>query len=193
MLAEFKVINDALRPSISTNLCSVCCRNEKNKQKIGCCSYEPEFCLFDLVFLYLEYPAVYELLLREGRIIKGFNGIMVEMKSGLNRCPFIGELGCSLPKDATPPLCRLYICRQAAVFGPPLLEERFDDYFTSNEYRLNDFLNSKLNPDADLDSRQLHGFIVKNSGTIQAMLMEIDRTASDIESFSQEINLKEFG
>ena len=145
MLAEFIFINDPLRPSISTNLCSVCYRNSKSDSKrIGCCTYEPEFCLFDLVFLYLHYPDIYELTMKNGQIIKGFNGIMIEMKAGLNYCPFVSDMGCGLPKDALTPLCRLFICREAAIFGPAIIEEKFDEYFLSQEYHLNNFLNSEL-------------------------------------------------
>lgn len=110
MLAEFKIINHPLRPSVCTNLCSVCYRDKKKESnRIGCCSYEPELCLFDLVFLYLHYPTIYEFSLKKGQIIKGYNGIMVEMKTGLNRCPFISDTGCTLPRDAMSPICRLYI------------------------------------------------------------------------------------
>lgn len=192
MLAEFTIINDPLRPSICTNLCSVCYRNNKNK-KIGCCSYEPEFCLFDLVFLYLYYPDIYELILKNGQIIKGYNGIMIEMKVGLNQCPFVSDIGCVLPKDALPPLCRLFICRQAAIFGPAIIEEKFDEYFSSKEYQLNNFLNSKLIYDQDFTSSRLHNFIAEFSQTVNTMISGINRIKSPLESFNREINIEDFG
>ncbi|MDR3541137.1 MAG: hypothetical protein P4L69_09285 [Desulfosporosinus sp.] len=196
MLVEFKIINDPLRPSICTNLCSVCYRNHKYESKnIGCCSYEPEFCLFDLVFLYLHYPDIYELILKKGQIIKGYNGIMLEMKSGLNHCPFASDNGCVLPKDALTPLCRLFICREAAIFGPAIIEEKFDEYFLSKEYCLNNFLNSKLTLiyDKGFTRSRLHHFITEFSQTINTMITGINRTNPRIETFNREINLKDFG
>lgn len=193
MLAEFRIINDPLRPSICTNLCSVCYRSKNERKKIGCCSYEPEFCLFDLVFLYLHYPDIYESILKQGQIIKGFNGTMIEMKSGFNHCPFVGDLGCALPKDATTPLCRLFICREAAMFGPATIEERFDEYFLSKEYHLNNYLNSKLTYDKVLTTSSLHNFIAEYSQTINAMIAKINRINPLIETFHQEINIEEFG
>ncbi|AFM39900.1 hypothetical protein Desaci_0844 [Desulfosporosinus acidiphilus SJ4] len=193
MIAEFKIINDPLRPSICTNLCSVCCRNNgSDRKKIGCCSYEPEFCLFDLVFLYLNYPDIYEQILKKGQIIKGYNGIMVEMKAGLNQCPYVSGSGCLLPKDATTPLCRLYVCRQAAKFGPSFIEEKFDEYFSSKEYHLNQYLNSHLNNEMDLSSSKLHDFVKEFSEPINSMISEIDRNNPPIETFTQEINLEDF-
>ncbi|MBC2725429.1 hypothetical protein [Desulfosporosinus sp.] len=194
MLAEFKIVNDPLRPSISTNLCSVCYRNSENETKsIGCCSYEPEFCLFDLVFLHLHYPDIYELILKRGQIIKGFNGIMIEMKAGLNQCPFISNLGCVLPKDATPPVCRLYICPEAAIFGPSVLEKKFDDYFVSKEYALNNYLNSELIYDKGFNSTSLHNFIVKYSQTTKTMIAGIDTTNPQVDTFNTDINIEDFG
>ena len=196
MLAEFKIINDPLRPSICTNLCSVCYRNNKNKSKskrIGCCSYEPEFCLFDLVFLYLHYPDIYELTLRKGQIIKGYNGIMIEMKAGLNHCPFASDSGCVLPKDAMTPLCRLFICREAAIFGPPIIEEKFDEYYLSKEYDLNNFLNTKLIYDEGFTRSRLHNFIAEFSQTINTMIADINRINPPIETFNKEINIEDFG
>lgn len=192
MLAEFTIINDPLRPSICTNLCAVCCRNNE-KERIGCCSYEPEFCLFDLVFLYLNHPDIYELIMKKGQIIKGFNGIMIEMKAGLNHCPFVSDTGCILPKDATPPLCRLYICREAAIFGPAILEDRFDEYFLSKEYSFNNLLNNKLIYSEDLNSTILHNFIAEFSPTINTMIAEINRINPTIETFNREITLEDFG
>ncbi|EGW41897.1 hypothetical protein [Desulfosporosinus sp. OT] len=192
MLAEFTIINDPLRPSICTNLCSVCYRNNEHK-KIGCCSYEPEFCLFDLAFLYLYYPDIYELILKNGQIIKGYNGIMLEMKTGLNQCPFVCDIGCVLPKDALPPLCRLYICRQAAIFGPAIIEEKFDEYFSSKEYQLNNLLNSKLIYDQDFTRHRLHNFITEISQTVNTMISGINRINLPIESFKREINIVDFG
>jgi hypothetical protein len=194
MLAEFKIINDPLRPSICTNLCSVCYRNHDNKTgPIGCCSYEPEFCLFDLVFLYLHYPDIYDLILKKGRIIKGYNGIMVEMKNDLKHCPFISNTGCVLPKDAATPLCRLYICREAAVFGPAIIEEKFEEYFLSKEYWLNNYLNTKLIYDQDITSVTLHNFILDFSPTLKAMIAGINRDNPPIEVFENEIALEDFG
>ncbi|WP_407309460.1 hypothetical protein [Desulfosporosinus sp. SB140] len=193
MLAEFKIIYDPLRPSISTNLCAFCYRNEKECEKIGCCSYEPEFCLFDLVFLNLHYPDIYALILKEGQIIKGYNGIMIEMKIGLNQCPFVSNMGCVLPKDAMTPLCRLYICREAAAFGPAMIEEKFEEYFESKEYHLNNFLNSKLTYDKDLTSSRLHDFITKSSQTVNTMIAEIIRTNPQIETYNREIHIEDFG
>lgn len=193
MLAEFKIINDPLRPSICTNLCSVCCRNTYEGKKIGCCSYEPEFCLFDLAFIYLHYPDIYKLILEKGSIINGFNGIMVEMKVGLNHCPFASDLGCILPKDALPPVCRLYICREAAIFGPPILEDRFDDYFSSEEYNLNIYLNSKLTLEKGLTNSGLHNFILQYSQSVSTMIAGINRDSPLIETFSKEISIENFG
>ena len=194
MLAEFIFINDPLRPSISTNLCSVCYRNSKSDSKrIGCCTYEPEFCLFDLVFLYLHYPDIYELTMKNGQIIKGFNGIMIEMKAGLNYCPFVSDMGCCLPKDALTPLCRLFICREAAIFGPAIIEEKFDEYFLSQEYHLNNFLNNKLIYDKGFNTSQLHNFIAEFSQTINTMISGIDRSNPPIKTFNREINIEDFG
>ncbi|MDQ7092322.1 hypothetical protein REC12_01785 [Desulfosporosinus sp. PR] len=192
MLAEFEIISDPLRPSIRTNLCSVCCRHKNTSKKIGCCSYEPEFCLFDLIFLHLYYPDIYELIMKNGRIIEGYNGIMLEMKVGLNQCPFASNQGCVLPKDAMTPLCRLYICREAAVFGPALIEERFDDYFKSKEYELNNYLNNKLIYDQNFNSTKLHDFIIEFSQPIKTMIAEIDRTKPTVETYHREINIEDF-
>lgn len=194
MLAEFIFINDPLRPSISTNLCSVCYRNSKSDSKrIGCCTYEPEFCLFDLVFLYLHYPDIYELTMKNGQIIKGFNGIMIEMKAGLNYCPFVSDMGCGLPKDALTPLCRLFICREAAIFGPAIIEEKFDEYFLSQEYYLNNFLNNRLIYDKGFNTSQLHNFIAEFSQTINTIISGINRSNPPIETFNREINIEDFG
>lgn len=193
MIVEFKIIYDPLRPSISTNLCSVCHRNQNQQNKIGCCTYEPEFCLFDLVFLYLRYPDIYQAIMHKGQIIKGYNGIMIEVKSERHHCPFINEFGCVLPKDATTPLCRLYICREAALFGPANIEEKFDEYFISREYHLNQYLNDQLIYDKSLTNSKLHEFIVEFSPTISAMLAEIARTNSPAEVFSREIDVADFG
>ncbi|MGI6120657.1 MAG: hypothetical protein ACOYIB_08895 [Desulfosporosinus sp.] len=193
MLAEFKIINDPLRPSVCTNLCVVCYRNNAHSKKIGCCSYEPEFCLFDLVFLYLHYPEIYKYVLKKGRIIKGYNGTMVEMKTGLNQCPFISDTGCVLPRDAMTPLCRLYICREAAIFGPAIIQERFDEYFSSKEYNLNIFLNSKFIYDTSLTSSGLNNYIMELTPTISAMLDEINRINPPINTFYKEINIMDFG
>lgn len=194
MLAEFQFINDPLRPSICTNLCSVCYRNHKNERsQIGCCSYEPEFCLFDLVFLYLHYPDVYDLTLKKGQIIKGFNGIMIEMKTGLNHCLFSSDNGCVLPKDALTPLCRLFICREAAIFGPAIIEEKFDDYFLSKEYYLNDYLNSQLIYDKGFTRSRLHDFIAEYAQTVNSMIAGINRIDPTIETFNREINIEDFG
>lgn len=192
MLAEFNIINDPLRPRISTNLCSVCWRNSKD-HKLGCCSYEPEFCLFDLVFLYLHYPELYLDILNRGQIIAGFNGIMIEMKTGLNRCPFASDLGCLLPKDATPPLCRLYICREAAIFGPEFIEEKFEEYFLSKEYDFNKHLNRQLRFDGDLTGSILHEFIAGVSPSLKVMIKKIKRTDPPLDSFKKEMSLEEFG
>lgn len=193
MLAEFRIINDPLRPSISTNLCAVCCRNkEKDSIQIGCCSYEPEFCLFDLVYLYLHYPDIYHSVLEKGQIIEGYNGIMVETKVGLNHCPFATNRGCILPKDAMTPLCRLYICREAAIFGPAIIEERFDEYFSSEEYHLNKYLNSKLVYDQSFTSAKLHNFIVEFSQPINSIIAKIDRINPPIETFHKEITIETF-
>ncbi|KLU65373.1 hypothetical protein DEAC_c25100 [Desulfosporosinus acididurans] len=193
MLAEFKIINDPLRPSICTNLCSVCCRNAANDpKKLGCCSYEPEFCLFDLVFLYLNYPDIYTLILSKGQIIEGYNGIMVEMKSGFNHCPFASNTGCMLPKDAATPLCRLYVCREAAKFGPPQIEARFDEYFSSKEYNLNNDLNSKLNYEDGMSSSRLDNFIKECSPTIKAMISGVNRIDPPTETFTKEIPIEDF-
>jgi len=194
MLAEFKIINDPLRPSICTNLCSVCYRNSKNGSKsIGCCSYEPEFCLFDLVFLYLHYPEFYKLILKKGQIIKGYNGIMLEMKSGFNHCPFASDSGCVLPRDAITPLCRLFICQEAAIFGPDIIEEKFDEYFSSKEYDLNLFLNNKLVHDKDFTKARLHNFVVEFSPTIDTMISGINRINPPIETFNIEMKIEDFG
>lgn len=194
MLAEFKIINDPLRPSISTNLCSVCYRNNKKESKrIGCCSYEPEFYLFDLVFLYLHYSDIYEYILKAGQITKGYNGIMVEMKVGLNHCPFASDIGCVLPKDAMTPLCRLFICREAAIFGPAIIEEKFDEYFLSKEFHLNNLLNSKLKYDKRFTISRLNTFVVEFSQTVNAMIVGIDRINPQIETFQREININDFG
>ena len=194
MLAEFKIINDPLRPSICTNLCSICYRNNsKESNKIGCCSYEPEFCLFDLVFLYLHYPDIYKSILEKGQIIKGYNGIMIEMKVGLNKCPFASNLGCVLPRDAMTPLCRLFICREAAIFGPAIIEEKFDEYFSSKEYDLNNFLNSNLIYDEGLTRSRLHDFIAEFSQTVTTMVAGVDRDNPPIEAFNKEINIEDFG
>lgn len=194
MLAEFKIINDPLRPSITTNLCSVCYRNnEKGPKPIGCCSYEVEFNLFDLVFLYLHYPKIYALTLKMGQIIKGYNGVMIEMKAGLNHCPFASDLGCVLPKDALTPLCRLFICREAAIFGPTIIAEEFDKYFLSTEYNLNNFLNSKLVYDEGFTKLRLHNFIEGFSQTVNTMITRINRINPPIETFNREINIEDFG
>jgi hypothetical protein len=194
MLAEFKIINDPLRPSICTNLCSICYRNNKNgSKKIGCCSYEPEFCLFDLVFLYLYYSDIYKFTLEKGRIINGYNGIMLEMKAGLNHCPFASDLGCVLPKDALTPLCRLFICREAAIFGPAIIEEKFDGYFLSKEYALNNFLNNKLIYDKGFSRSRLHNFILESSPSISTMIAGINRINPLIETFTKEIAIEDFG
>lgn len=194
MLVEFKIINDPLRPSVCTNLCSVCYRHNKYEGKgIGCCSYEPEFCLFDLVFLYLHYPDIYEFTMNKGRIIKGYNGIMVEMKTGIEQCPFVSDSGCVLPRDAMNPLCRLFICREAAIFGPAIIEEKFDEYFLSKEFYLNNFLNSKLMYDVSLTRSSLNNFIVEFSQTIKAMISGINRIDPPLETFNREINIEDFG
>jgi hypothetical protein len=193
MKAEFKIINDPLRPSVCTNLCTACCRNnDGGGPKIGCCSYEPEFCLFDLVFLYLHYPDIYATILNNGQIIKGYNGIMIEMKAGLKHCPFVSDLGCILPKDATTALCRLYICREAAMFGPSSIEERFDEYFGSKEYELNNFLNSKIIYDRNLTSSTLHDFVAEFSRPIKVLTAAIDRINPPIETFHKDINIEDF-
>ncbi len=194
MLAEFKVINDPLRPSVCTNLCAVCYRHTQYEGKgIGCCSYEPEFCLFDLVFLYLHYPDIYNYIMTKGQIIKGYNGIMIEMKTGLNQCPFISNSGCVLPRDAMTPLCRLYICREAAIFAPAIFEEKFDEYFSSQEYGLNNFLNSKLIYDQSLTCSVVNKFIEKFAQTINTMLAGINRTNPPIDTYQREINIADFG
>ncbi|WP_066633716.1 hypothetical protein [Desulfolucanica intricata] len=194
MLAEFKIINDPLRPSVCTNLCSVCYRNKRNESKgIGCCSYEPEFCLFDLVYLYLHYPGIYEYTLSKGRIIKGYNGTMVEMKTGLNHCPFISDTGCVLPRDAMTPLCRLFICREAAVFGPAIIEEKFHEYFLSKEFYLNNFLNSKLIYYKGITKSKLNNFIEEFAQTINNMIAGINTINPPVETFNYEINIEDFG
>ncbi|MEG6523182.1 hypothetical protein [Desulfotomaculum sp. 1211_IL3151] len=194
MLAEFKIINHPLRPNVCTNLCSVCYRDKKKESnRIGCCSYEPELCLFDLLFLYLHYPSIYEFVLKKGRIIKGYNGIMIEMKTGLNRCPFISDTGCVLPRDAMTPLCRLYICREAAIWGPSIIEEKFNEYFSSKEFQLNNFLNSKLTYDKGFTRIKLNSFIEKFAPAIKAMIAEIDTTNPPVEIFNKEIVVKDFG
>jgi len=193
MLAEFKIINDPLRPSVCTNLCSVCYRNKHGSKRIGCCSYEPEFCLFDLVFLYLHYSDIYELILKKGQIIEGYNGIMVEMKADLKHCPFASDLGCVLPRDAMTPLCRLYICREAAIFAPAMIEEKFDEYFSSQEYDLNIFLNSKLAYDKTFTRSRLHNFIEEYSQIINTMIAGINRTNPPLETFNTKINIEDFG
>lgn len=194
MLVEFRIINDPLRPSISTNLCSVCYRTKNDKtQRIGCCTYEPEFCLFDLVFIFLHYPDIYQLIMTQGQIIPGFNGIMLEIKSGLDRCPFASKIGCVLPKDALTPLCRLYICRQAAVFGPAEIEDKIEEYKSSVEYSLNNFLNLHLKYDKSLSKTRLHNFIVEFSQTVNSMLAKIDRNNPPIETFKIEMNIEDFG
>lgn len=193
MLAEFKIINDPLRPSICTNLCSVCCRNKNENKKIGCCFYEPEFCLFDLVFLFIHYRDIYDLILNKGQIIDGYNGIMVEMKVGLHHCPFASNFGCVLPKDALPPLCRLFICREAAVFGPSIIEEKFDAYFLSKEYQLNNYLNSKLIYDNEFTKSRLDHFIREFSSTVSTMIVGISRANPTVEDFHKEINIEDFG
>jgi hypothetical protein len=194
MLAEFKIINDPLRPSVCTNLCAVCYRHTKYESKgIGCCSYEPELCLFDLVFLYLYYPDIYEFTLKKGRIIKGYNGIMVEMKAGLDHCPFVSNSGCVLPRDAMTPLCRLYICREAAIFGPAIIEEKFDEYFLSKEFHLNNFLNSKLTYDPSFTKSRLNTFIMEFAQTINTMIAGINRINPPIDTFHREIKIKDFG
>lgn len=194
MLAEFRILNDPLRPSICSNLCSVCYRNNlKEIKRIGCCSYEPEFCLFDLVFLYLNYPDIYYLIMKKGQLIKGYNGIMIEMKVGLNHCPFASNSGCVLPKDAPPPLCRLFICREAALFGPAIIEEKFDEYFLSIEYQLNNFLNSKLIYDKGLTNSKINNYILEISQTIASMIAGINRINPPLEAFNREINIEDFG
>jgi hypothetical protein len=194
MLAEFKIINDPLRPSVCTNLCAACYRHTQYEgQGIGCCSYEPEFCLFDLVFLYLHYPVIYNYTMKKGRIIKGYNGIMVEVKSGLNQCPFISNSGCVLPRDAMTPLCRLYICREAAIFAPTIFEEKFDEYFSSKEYCLNNFLNNKLIYDQSLTCSVVNKFIEKFAQPINTMLAGINRTNPVIDTYQREINITDFG
>ncbi|AET69148.1 hypothetical protein Desor_3671 [Desulfosporosinus orientis DSM 765] len=192
MLAEFKFINDPLRPSISTNLCSMCYRNTTDI-KLGCCSYEPEFCLFDLVFLYLNYPQIYIEIFNRGQIIRSFNGIMVEMKMGLSQCPFATDIGCVLPKDAIPPLCRLFICREAAMFGPAMIEEKFEAYFSSKEYDFNNYLNGKLVFEGGLTIVKLHQFIQEVSPGVKAMIQEINRTDPPVDTFQREISPEEFG
>ncbi|GAB6179879.1 hypothetical protein JCM14036_11980 [Desulfotomaculum defluvii] len=194
MLAEFRIINDPLRPSVCTNLCSVCYRDRKSASKaIGCCSYEPELCLFDLVFLYLHYSDIYEFVLNKGQLIKGYNGIMVEMKTGLNHCPFISKTGCVLPRDAMTPLCRLFICREAASFAPAMFEEKFDDYFLSNEFNLNNLLNSKLIYDNNFSKFKLNKFIEESAPTINTMIAGIKIINPSIDTFQKEINIEDFG
>lgn len=194
MLAEFTIINDPLRPSVCTNLCSVCYRHAKYEGKgIGCCSYEPELCLFDLVFLHLHYPDIYDFVRQKGQLIKGYNGTMVEMKTGLRQCPFVGKRGCVLPRDALTPLCRLFICREAAIFAPAKYEEKFDEYFTSREYQLNSFLNSKLLYKHSLTSAELHSFIVNSAPVIKEKIKDIDRVDPSVETFNNEINIEDFG
>ena len=194
MLAEFTIYNDPLRPSVTTNLCSVCYRHERFEGKgIGCCSYEPEFCLFDLVFLYLNYPGIYHDLQQNSRIISGFNGIMAEATSGTKQCPYVGVGGCVLPKDALTPLCRLFICREAALFAPSKFEDRFDQYFTSKEYRINQKLNKQLPEDISLTWESLHDFIKNAALEIKKEIASIDRSNPAVEHYSQEIDLTTFG
>ena len=194
MLAEFTIIEDPLRPSVTTNLCSVCFRHERYEGKgIGCCSYEPEFCLFDLVYLYLNYPDIYKRLRQNSKIINGFNGVMAESKSGLNQCPFAGNTGCTLPRDALTPLCRLFICREAALFAPAKFEERFDAYFTSREYQFNKWLNARLPLATELSWPSIHGFIIDSAREIREKISCIDRTNPVVDSFCREINLADFG
>ena len=194
MLAEFSIIEDPLRPSVTTNLCAVCFRHERYEGKgIGCCSYEPEFCLFDLVYLYLNHPGIYNDIKQHSRIIEGYNGIMAEMSSSLKQCPFAGCTGCILPKDALTPLCRLFICREAALFAPMEYEERLGFYFTSTEYWLNLLLNECLPDEFELTWSFLHSFVVESSPVISKEMESIDRTNPHIEFFSKEINLADFG
>ena len=211
--AEFTIIEDPLRPSVGTNLCSVCFRHRQYEGKgIGCCSYEPEFCLFDLVFLYLKYPDIYDVIRQKGRIIKGFNGIMAEMKTGISQCPFVGSSGCTLPRDALTPLCRLFICREAAVFAPARFEERFDAYFTGIEYGLNQKLNELLlerisekseksgerisgkpSGESGLTWVSLHDYIADFARIISREIASIDRTNYPTESYRCVVDLAEFG
>ena len=194
MLAEFTIIEDPLRPCVGTNLCAVCFRHERYEGKgIGCCSYEPEFCLFDLVYLFLNYPDIYKSLGEKGRIFAGYNGVMVEMATGLKQCPFAGAAGCSLPLDALTPLCRLFLCREAAVFAPAKFEERFDTYFTSVEYELNQELNARLPREFNLTWPSLHSFIVEAAPAVSREIEGIDRENPAVERFSIEIELADFG
>ena len=194
MLAEFIIIEDPLRPSVTTNLCSVCYRHDRYEGKgIGCCSYIPEFCLFDLVFLYIVYPDIYKNLRQNSRIIKGFNGIMAEMETSLKQCPFASNTGCILPRDALTPLCRLFICREAARFAPFKFEQRFDDYFTSKEYHYNQWLNARLPSETSLTWASLHNSIKGFASEINKEIISIDRTNPVVESFSNEISLSDFG
>ena len=194
MLAEFAIIGDPLRPGVTTNLCAVCFRHERYEGKgIGCCSYEPEFCLFDLVFLYLNYPDVYKTIKQNSEIINGFNGVMAEAKTGAGQCPFAGASGCVLPRDALTPLCRLFICREAALFAPARFEERFDSYFTSAEYRLNQWLNGLLPAAPELNWPSVHNFIKGCAAATQAKISAIDRTNPPVDRFTSEINQTDFG
>ena len=194
MLAEFAIIEDPLRPSVTTNLCAVCFRHEGYEGKgIGCCSYEPEFCLFDLVFLYLRYPELYQKIKQNSRIINGFNGVMAESSTGVKQCPFVGPAGCLLPREALTPLCRLYLCREAALFAPAQFEQRFDAYFTSREYRLNQWLNARLPAAAEFNWVFIHRFVVAAAPAIHAKISGVERTNPPAEQFSCEVDPKAFG
>jgi hypothetical protein len=118
---------------------------------------------------------------------------MVEMKTDLNQCPFISNSGCVLPRDAMTPLCRLYICREAAIFAPAKIEEKFDQYFSSQEYDLNIYLNKRLIYDQSLTSSELNDFIAESAQTINTMIAGINRSNLSIETFQREINIEHFG
>ncbi|GAB6154262.1 hypothetical protein JCM17380_30120 [Desulfosporosinus burensis] len=118
---------------------------------------------------------------------------MIEIKTGLNHCPFASDLGCVLTKDAITPLCRLFICREAAIFGPAIIEEKFDEYFLSKEYDFNIFLNSKLRYDKGFNRSRLHNFIAEISQTVNTMISSINRINPVIETFKREINIEDFG